>query len=330
MGAPVTITETVPPGVSGPVTFTNGGTTIGTAPIVGGVATITVSTLPLGTDQITASTPGDANNNPAISPPVSVTVVKTAPTVAVTSSLNPSTIGQAVTFTATAPSGATGTITFLDGSTVLGTGTLSNGQTTLTTSTLIVGSHTITVSYGGDTNNSAATSVPLTQIVNKTTPIIPPPVVSNPNVPPNTPETITETVPPGVTGTVTFTDGGTTIGTAPIVGGTATITVPSLPIGSNPITATTSGDTNNNPATSAPTTVTVAKPTPTVTIASSLNPSIFGQAVTFTATVPSGVTGTITFLDGSSILGTGTLTNGMAIANDKYFERRHPYDHRKL
>jgi Bacterial Ig-like domain (group 3)/FG-GAP-like repeat len=312
VGTPVTITETVPPGVSGPVTFSNGGTAIGTAPIVGGTATITVSTLPLGTNQITASTPGDANNNPAISPPASVTVVKTAPTVTVTSSLNPSTVGQAVTFTATAPSGATGTITFLDGATILGTGTLTNAQAALTTSTLIVGSHTITVTYSGDSSNNVATSVPLTQIVNKATPVIPPPVVSNPNVPPNTSETITETVPPGVTGTVTFSNGGTTIGTAPIVGGTATITVPSLPIGTNPITATTSGDTNNNPATSAPTTVTVAKPTPTVTVISSLNPSIVGQAVTFTAAASSSATGSITFLDGATILGTGTLTNGLA------------------
>ncbi len=311
-GTPVTITETVPSGVSGPVTFSNGSTPIGTAPIVGGIATITVSNLPLGTDQITASTPGDANNNPAISPPVSVTVGKTAPTVAVTSSLNPSIVGQSVTFTATAPAGATGTITFFDGATSLGTGTLNNGQTALTTSTLTVGSHTITVSYGGDSSNSASISAPLTQIVDKATPVIPPPVVSSSTPPPNTPVTITETVPPGVTGTVTFSDGTTPIGTAPIVGGVATITVPSLPIGTDPITATTSGDANNNPATSGATIVTVGKATPTVAVTSSLNPSIVNQPVTFTATAPAGTTGTITFMDGATILGTGTLTGGQA------------------
>ncbi len=314
VGTPVTITENVPPGVSGPVTFTSGGTTIGTAPVVGGTATITVTTLPLGTDQITASTPGDANNNPATSPPVSVTVVKTAPTVAVTSSLNPSIVGQTVTFTATAPSGATGTITFLDGATILGTGTLVGGQTALTTSTLIVGQHTITVSYAGDSNNSAATSVPLTQIVNKATPVIPPPVVSNPNVPPNTPVTITETVPPGVTGTVTFTDGGTTIGTAPIVNGTATITVPSLPIGTNPITATTSGDANNNPATSGATTVTVGQTTTPVLVAPIVTPNnpAPNAPVTITEPIPSGVTGPINFYDGGTLLGTGTISGGVA------------------
>jgi hypothetical protein len=306
-GTPVTITETVPPGVSGPVTFSNGTTSIGTAPIIGGVATITVTNLPLGTNQITASTPGDANNNPATSPSVSVTVVKAAPTVTVASSLNPSTVNQPVTFTAATLASATGTVTFLDGSTVLGTGTLTNGQATLTTSTLIVGSHTITVSYGGDTNNSPATSAPLAQIVNKATPVLAPPTVSSSTLPVNTPETITETVPTGVSGTVTFYNGTTPIGTATIANGVATITVPSLPIGTDPITATTSGDANNNPATSPPTQVTVAKTTVVVTLASSANPSAPGQAVTFSATIQAGATGSVTFLDGTTVLGLGTV-----------------------
>jgi len=311
VGAPVTITETVPPGVSGPVTFSNGSTPIGTAPIVGGVATITVSNLPLGTNPITASTPGDANNNPATSPPVSITVVKTAPTVAVTSSLNPSIINQSVTFTATAPTGATGTITFLDGSTVLGTGTLNNGQTTLTTSTLTIGSHTITVSYGGDSSNSPATSVPLTQIVTKVTSTVT--VVSSVN-PSNINQavTFTATASTGATGTITFLDGSTSLGTGTLNNGQATLTTSTLTAGSHTITVSYGGDTNNSAATSAPLNQVVNKPTPTVTITSSLNPSIINQAVTFTATAPTGATGTITFLDGSTALGTGTLTNGQA------------------
>ena len=212
-----------------------------------------------------------------------------------------------MTFTAATLASATGTVTFLDGSTVLGTGTLTNGQATLTTSTLIVGSHTITVSYSGDTNNSPATSAPLTQIVNKATPVLPPPVVSSSNLPVNTPETITETVPTGVSGTVTFYNGTTPIGTATIVNGVATITVPSLPVGTDPITATTSGDANNNPATSPATQVTVAKSAVVVTLASSANPSAPSQSVTFSATVQAGATGSVTFLDGTTVLGVGTV-----------------------
>jgi len=313
VGTPETITETVPAGVSGPVTFYNGATPIGTAPIVGGVATITVTNLPLGTAEITATTPGDADNNPATSPAVSVTVVTTAPEVTLTSSLNPSIVNQPVTFTATVPAGATGTITFHDGATILGTGTVVGGHATLTTSTLTVGAHTITASYGGDTNNSAATSVPLTQFVNKATPVLPPPGVSNPNPTTGTPVTITETVPTGVDGPVTFYDGSTPIGTAPIVNGVATITVSNLPIGADPITASTPGDANNNPATSPAVTVTVAKAVPTVTLVSSANPSAPNAPVTFTATTYPGATAPVTFYDGSTILGVGTV-NGAGVA----------------
>ncbi|MGH9595223.1 MAG: Ig-like domain-containing protein, partial [Edaphobacter sp.] len=243
-----------------------------------------------------------------------MTVGQTTPTIAVTSSLNPSIFNQAVTFTASAPSSATGTITFHDGATVLGTGSLASGMTTLTTSILSVGSHTITVSYGGDTNNGPAISVPLTQIVNKATPVIPPPVVSSSTPPPNTPVTITETVPPGVTGTVTFSNGTTPIGTAPIIGGVATITVPSLPIGTNPITATTSGDTNNNPATSGATIVTVTPLTPVLVapIVSSNNPPA-NTPVTITEPIPPGVSGPVTFFNGTTPIGTAPIINGQAV-----------------
>ncbi len=312
-GNPVTITETVPPGVTGPVTFSNGTTPIGTAPIVGGIATIMVTNLPLGTDLIAASTPGDSNNNPATSAPTTVTVIKASPVVTVMSSLNPSVFNQPVTFTATTPTSATGTITFMDGVAVLGTGALTNGQATFTTSGLIVGSHLITASYSGDTNNNSATSAPLTQVVNKATPAIPPPVAS-PNSPaPNTPVTITETVPPSVTGTVTFSNGTNPIGTAPIVGGVATITVPSLPVGTNPITATTSGDPNNNPATSVPTNVTVSAVIPVLVapIVSSNNPPP-NTPVTITEPIPTGVTGPVTFFNGTTPLGTAPIVNGQA------------------
>jgi co-chaperonin GroES (HSP10) len=62
--------------------------------------------------------------------------------------------------------------------------------------------------------------------------------------------------------------------------------------------------------------ITVTKLTPTISLSSSVNPSDFGQPVTFTATVSSGSgtpTGTVQFKDGGSNLGAAqTLTNGTA------------------
>src|SRR5207237_9172797 len=48
-------------------------------------------------------------------------------------------------------------------------------------------------------------------------------------------------------------------------------------------------------------------------LTSSPNPSTFGQSVALTATVsPSAATGTVTFKDGSTSLGTGTLSRSKA------------------
>jgi hypothetical protein len=86
------------------------------------------------------------------------------------SSLNPSTVGQNVTFTATVASSMTGvptgTVTFKDGSTALGTGSLNSGQAAFSTTGLSKGSHAITAVYAGDSNFEGSVSPVLTQVVN--------------------------------------------------------------------------------------------------------------------------------------------------------------------
>jgi hypothetical protein len=104
------------------------------------------------------------------------------------------------------------------------------------------------------------------------------------------------------TGTVTFSDGGSQIGTTKLdSSGTATITR-SLGVGSHAITASYGGDRNFTASTgSLAQTVNQAATTTTTTITSSANPSAVGQAVTYTATVrpvPDG--GTVAFSDGGT------------------------------
>jgi hypothetical protein len=92
-------------------------------------------------------------------------------TTALTSSPNPSSLGQAVTFTATVTPLAwggmpTGTVSFYDGTTNIGNSNLnSSGVATLTTSTLSVGTHSMTVTYNGDSNCAPSTSPVLYQVV---------------------------------------------------------------------------------------------------------------------------------------------------------------------
>jgi hypothetical protein len=60
------------------------------------------------------------------------------------------------------------------------------------------------------------------------------------------------------------------------------------------------------------TSLTINKATPTVTLTSSTNPTVYGSPVTFTAQTAVSATGTIKFYDGATIIGTGTLSNGTA------------------
>ncbi|SEO08139.1 conserved repeat domain-containing protein [Bradyrhizobium sp. OK095] len=87
---------------------------------------------------------------------------------ALTSSSNPSRLGESVTFTASVTSGGgtpTGTVTFKDGGTTIGTAVLSAGVASFATSALTRGSHAITASYGGGLGFSASVSAVLQQSV---------------------------------------------------------------------------------------------------------------------------------------------------------------------
>ena len=89
-----------------------------------------------------------------------------------------------------------------------------------------------------------------------------------------------------------------------------------LPIGQNTLTATFSPtDIIDYTTSTASVTLTVIPATPLVTLASSANPIFTSNPVTFTATltVPAAApTGTVAFYDGTTLLGSGTVTAGVA------------------
>jgi Bacterial Ig-like domain (group 3)/FG-GAP-like repeat len=132
-------------------------------------ASISPSTLAVGTHSITARYSGDANYTADTSAAVSVTVNQAASETAVTSSANPSFAGQSVTLPANVTSPGptpTGNVTFTSGSTTLGTVALGGGSAAYTTSSFTtVGNQTITVSYSGDANTQAS-SASLSLVVN--------------------------------------------------------------------------------------------------------------------------------------------------------------------
>jgi len=119
-----------------------------------------------------------------------------------------------------------------------------------------------------------------------------------------------------LTGTVTFEHGAMT--TVRLVNGQASYSATYTKIGKHLVTAVYSGDTANESSTSATLTEYIGL-APTITaLATSGSPSHVGQSVTFTAnvtwtygTVPNGEL--VTFLDGLTVLGTGTTASGVAM-----------------
>ena len=331
-GQSVTFTATVTaaaPGSgtpSGTVSLFDGVTSLGFQFLDGsGQATFPISTLSVGAHSITAVYNAGDNFNGSTSAVRTQTVNQASTTTSLSSSANPSVVGQSVTFTAhvnpVSPGAGTpsGTVTFKDGGTVLNTNgsTLSSGQATFTTSALSIGQHLITAVYSGDPSFLTNTSIILTQQVNKATSTTS--VTSSTN-PSDFGQcvifmaTVSAVAPGGgtPTGTVIFKDGASSLATNNLSGGSATYTNCALSIGSHSITAVYSGDSNFNPSTSATLPQTVNKSDTTPALVSSPNPSVFGQSVTFTAMVSAAATGTVTFNDGPTPLSTNTLSSGQA------------------
>ncbi len=244
--------------------------------------------------------------------------------------------GSSVTFTATVLPAAgstgspTGFVVFGDGETLLGSATLDGtGKATFSTTALAAGTHNITAGFAGSTTFLGSLSSPVVLTVTPgvagiaTTTTL---TSSASTAIAGTSITFTAVVTPASgtavpTGTVTFTDGATTLGTGTLDGtGKATLTTSALAIGAHSITAAYGGATtptafSNSASTAVPVTITAA-PIISTTTALSANvvggTAVAGTSITFTAAVTpaSGTavpTGTVTFKDGATTLGTGTL-----------------------
>ncbi|MGA2590178.1 MAG: Ig-like domain repeat protein [Bryobacteraceae bacterium] len=323
----ITFTATVTAQYSGTLTgtvaFMQGAKTLGTASPVKGKATFATTFSATGTYPITAVYSGDANNVGSTSGVCNQVVGTNTTTTTLTSSVSPSSVDQAVTFTAavTSTSGSIPdgeTVTFYDGSTAIGTGKTESGAAQLTTSSLTAGAHTMTATYAGDASFEASTSKALTQVVNKNTTTTVVVSSGNPSVY-GQPVTFTATVTsagPTPTGTVTFKNGGTTLGTASLGSkASTTLTSTTLGAGNYTITASYNGDTASATSTSTGMSQVVSQATTTTVLVASVNPSSLGESVTFTAIVMSVTTvptGTVTFTGNGTVLGTATLVNGSA------------------
>ena len=313
------------------MSFYDGTTLLASPTLASGQATFTATSLTPGTHNISVSYAGDSGYFLSYSTTITQTVGVADTTVSAPISSGPTTFGDPVTFTATVAAAApgsgtpTGTVTFYDGATSIGTGTLDgSGMAALTLSTLAAGTHPVTASYGGDADFAASTSATATsQAVSQlgTTTALATSPVAPANLAFGQPVTLTATVAPVAgsatpTGTVTFYDGDIShpLGTGTLDGsGVATLITGSLGFGSHTIFAGYGGDTDFVASTSTSASFTVTLASATIVVSSTTNPGVSDQSVVLEVTVSppyegaATPMGTVTFYNGATSIGTGTL-----------------------
>jgi hypothetical protein len=173
LGQTVTFTAIIdPPTCTGTVKFAVRGTAIRGCEAVAsryGVAVCSTTALPIGEQTVEAVYSGDSSCSPhtgTLAQAVHAEPDLLTTTTTLASSLDPSTFGQAVTFTAAVtPSAATGTVNFEDGTTSISGCSavrLSGGSATCAVSTLTAGTHTITAAYSGDSTYAGSSTSSLT------------------------------------------------------------------------------------------------------------------------------------------------------------------------
>ena len=295
----------------------------------GGMATSgSTSTLTLGNHTIEADYLGATGFNTS-NGTLTQTVNKAATTTAVgTISPEPSVVGQSYTvnFSVTVNSPGTGTptgtVTVDDGTGGTCSAAVSVGSCSFASTS--TGSKTITASYGGDTNFSTSSGTK-SHTVNKaetTTTvgtITPEPSVIGQSYPVAWSVTVNSPGTGTPTGTVTVDDG--TGGTCSAAVSVGSCSFASTSAGAKTITASYGGDTNFNTS-SGTKAHTVNKANTSTAVSSSMNPSVFGQSVSFTANVTvvspgaGSPSGTVQFkVDGSPFGSPVTLVGGVATSS---------------
>lgn len=312
---------------SGSVVVKDGSAEIATLPLADGAAVFRISGLDIGVHQLSVAYLGDNAFHGSTTDSIEHNVRSTLTTTKLTSSQPSGVYGQEVTFSAqvTAEAGAgvpTGTVTFKDGVQTLGTAPLLQGAATFKMAMSKPGTLQVTAEYSGSIDFSSSVSGLLQFAVSRANTAT---VVSASKEETKYGEDITLTarvtaIPPGAgepTGTVVFRAGSSVLGSKLLdASGTAELSYSRLLVGQSDITAEYSGDGNFNGSISTAMPHAVRRSATVTTIESSAATGIYGEAVTFTASVVSSdtggelPTGVIAFKDGSTVLGTGTISGG--------------------
>jgi hypothetical protein len=216
---------------SGSVTFSAAGAGLGTVDLgPAAQASLAVSALPAGSDQIVAAYSGSSSFSASSSPCLAQTVTVQGSTTVLLPTVNPATYGQTLLFvvsvTPLVGTGMpTGTVSLASGGSQIGSATLAGGTAAVVAASLGVGSHVVTAWYAGDGNFSASGSAGVTEQIEPASTAT---VLGVSPTAPSAGQTVTLTASvssPAAepNGTVTFYDGGSSLGSSGLSEGTATL-----------------------------------------------------------------------------------------------------------
>ncbi|HKH64521.1 MAG TPA: Ig-like domain repeat protein [Solirubrobacterales bacterium] len=257
-GSKVTFTARVSPRAAnagtptGSIEFLDGPTPLGVVTLSEGAATLTSSSLSDGTHKIIARYSGDSVFGPGESPELTQAVKSNVTSLDLASTLNPAPYGSSgrleatvrTTFGSSPPSGS---VTFSEGTTVLAVVTLTEGRAIYSLKQLAPGVRDITARYSGDGNYEGSSAV-ISQTITKAASSLT--LTSSRNPAPSNSSfslkaSVKSTAPGNPTGSIVFSQGTKVLASVPIAGSSARYSMKGLPPGTYEITATYTGDANN-------------------------------------------------------------------------------------
>ena len=328
---------------------TDGTTVVGSGSAAAGGFSIAVSALGQGSHTLTARSTDTAGNLGAVSAAFHVTIVTSAPSAPVISSVtddvapitgtvpdNGNTNDATLTVAGTAQDGTTVKIYDTDGATVLGSGLVSGGTYSITTIALGQGNHTLTARATDAASNEGAASAafhvavdtvaPATPVITGVTDDVPPatgPLVDGASSN-DTTLTIGGTADAGSTVNIYDTDGLTVVGTGTASGGVYSITTSVLGQGSHTLTARATDAAGNQSSASTAFHVTVDTTAPAPPVITGVtddvapvtgtildNGSTNNSMPTVSGIAEPGTTVNIYDTDGVTVVGSGTASGGV-------------------
>lgn len=241
-GSTVDLTATVSPSsAAGSVQFLDGTTGLVTVAVAAGTASFSTSALAGGSHTLSATfVPTDSASYSGSTSSVDLLTISARATTTSLSALSSAYHGSTVKLTASVgPSGAAGSVRFLDGSKVLKTTALTSGKASYSTASLADGTHKLSATFvPADSASYVGSKSSVHSLKINAHPTVTSLKTSKANITKGQKVTLTAQEKPAAAGSVKFYDGGKRLATVKVSKGSALFSTTALTVGNHSLKAT--------------------------------------------------------------------------------------------